>query len=123
MGHAILAAAGGDASAIKAESVITAANGGDEAATKILVECGEVLGRGLVGFVNVLNPQLVVVGGGVGESAPMLVERATAVMQGEALAGRKDVRVVQAVLGNDAGLLGAAALAFDEHDSREGLHR
>ena len=44
-------------------------------------------------------------------------------MAGEALAGRRDVRVVQAELGNDAGILGAAALAFDEHDSREGLHR
>ena len=40
-----------------------------------------------------------------------------------ALAGRRDVRIVQAELGNDAGVLGAAALAFDEHDSREGLHR
>jgi hypothetical protein len=51
------------------------------------------------------------------------VDRATEVMQEEALAGRRDVRVVQALLGNDAGILGAAALAFDEHDSREGLHR
>ena len=45
------------------------------------------------------------------------------VMQGEALAGRRDVSVVQAVLGNDAGILGAAAMAFDEQDSREGLSR
>ncbi len=42
-------------------------------------------------------------------------------MQSEALAGRRDVQVTQAVLGNDAGILGAAALAFDEHDAREGL--
>jgi predicted NBD/HSP70 family sugar kinase len=45
------------------------------------------------------------------------------VIDAQALAGRRDVRVVQAELGNDAGVLGAAALAFDEHDSREGLHR
>jgi hypothetical protein len=33
------------------------------------------------------------------------------------------VMVIQAELGNDAGVVGAAALAFDEYDSREGLHR
>lgn len=122
-GSAILQAAGGDAEEITAEAVIEAANSGDEAARGILLDAGEILGRGLVGFVNVFNPQMIVIGGGVGESAGFLVERATEVMQGEALAGRRDVRVMTAVLGNDAGILGAAALAFDEHDSREGLHR
>jgi len=122
-GSAIVQAAGGNADDITAESVIVAASKGDEVARQILLDAGEILGRGLVGFVNVLNPKLIVVGGGVGEAAPQLVERATEVMQGEALAGRRDVQVVPAVLGNDAGILGAAALAFDEHDSREGLHR
>ncbi|HSK46910.1 MAG TPA: ROK family protein [Coriobacteriia bacterium] len=122
-GSAILQAAGGDASAITAEAVILAAGKGDDVARSILLEAGEILGRGLVGFVNVLNPKLIVVGGGVGESAPFVMERAAEVMQSEALAGRRDVKVVHAVLGNDAGILGAASLAFDEHDSREGLHR
>jgi glucokinase len=66
---------------------------------------------------------LIVVGGGVGESCGFLVERAAEVIDRYALAGRRDVQVVQAELGNDAGALGAAALAFDEHDEREGLHR
>jgi glucokinase len=122
-GRAIIDAAGGDADAITAEAVILAARGGDQVARDILVECGVILGRALAGFVNVLNPRLICIGGGIGESADVLVERAIEVMQSEALAGRRDVNVVQAVLGNDAGILGAAALAFDEHDSREGLHR
>ena len=122
-GHAIVEAAGGDRDAVTAEAVVTAAAKGDPVAQQIMTEAGEVLGRALVGFVNVLNPRLVVIGGGIGESAPGLVERAVEVMQGEALAGRRDVSVVSAVLGNDAGILGAAALAYDEHDSREGLHR
>ena len=96
---------------------------GDPVAREILLECGEVLGRALVGFVNIFNPRLVCIGGGIGEAADFMVERASQVMQGEALAGRRDVSVVQAVLGNDAGILGAAAMAFDEHDSREGLSR
>jgi len=122
-GRAIVDAAGGDAEEVTAEAVVIAAHGGDPVARQILLDCGEVFGRALVGFVNIFNPKLICVGGGIGESADFLVERATEVMQGEALAGRRDVSVVQAVLGNDAGILGAAALAFDEHDSREGLHR
>lgn len=122
-GQAIVDAAGGRSEEITAEAVVIAARGGDNVSRKILLECGDILGRALVGFVNLLNPALVCVGGGIGESADFLVERAAEVMQKEALAGRRDVRVVQAVLGNDAGILGAAALAFDEHDSREGLHR
>lgn len=122
-GSAIVKAAGGNPEKITAEAVIIAAKKGDKVARDILLERGEIFGRGLVGFVNVFNPQLIVVGGGVGEASPELVDRATEVMRGEALAGRRDVQVVMATLGNDAGILGAAAMAFDEHDSREGLHR
>jgi len=122
-GRAILDAAGGDIDAVTAEAVLDAAHAGDEVATKIMMEAGVVLGRALVGLVNLLNPQLVVVGGGIGESAAFVIERASELIAEEALAGRRDVKVIQAELGNDAGVLGAAALAFDEHDAREGLHR
>ena len=122
-GKAILDAAGGDIDAVTAEAVIQAAHTGDEVSTKILMDAGVILGRALVGLVNSLNPQMIVVGGGTGESCSFMVDRAADVIAEEALAGRRDVRVIQAELGNDAGVLGAAALAFDEHDSREGLHR
>jgi glucokinase len=122
-GKPILDAAGGNIDDVTAEAVVTAARAGDPLARQILLDAGDVLGRALVGFVNMLNPKLVVVGGGIGESAEFLVSRAAEVMQAEALAGRRDVSVIQAVLGNDAGILGAAALAFDEYDAREGLHR
>jgi glucokinase len=121
--RAIRDEAGGAAPAVSAENVIDAALKGDEIAREILLDAGEVLGEALVGIVNLLNPKLVVVGGGIGESCGFLVERAAEVIGAQALAGRRDVRMVQAELGNDAGVLGAAALAFDEHDSREGLHR
>lgn len=122
-GRAIVEAAGGDEKNITGEAVIMAAAKGDPVAREILDEAADILGRGLVGFVNTLNPKMIVVGGGVTEAAPFIVDRAAEVMQGEALAGRRDVQVVPAVLGNDAGILGAAALGFDEYDSREGLHR
>lgn len=121
-GREILAAASGKIGDVTAESVLIAAQRGDEVAREILLEAGVVLGRALVGFVNIFNPKLVVIGGGIGESADFMVERAAEVMRGEALAGRRDVTVVQAVLGNDAGILGAAAMSYDEFDARGGMH-
>ncbi len=115
--------AGGDPDAVTAEHVVEAAKRGDESAREILYEAGHVLGQALVGVVNLLNPKAIVIGGGIGESAPIVVEQAAKIIEEEALAGRRDVSVVRAALGNDAGVLGAAALAFDEHDSREALHR
>ena len=122
-GAAILAQAHGNVEAITAEDVVNAALAGDEAAREILLDAGALLGEALVGVVNLLNPRLIVVGGGIGESCGFMIERAAEVVDAQALAGRRDVRMVQAELGNDAGILGAAALAFDEYDSREGLHR
>jgi glucokinase len=122
-GQAILDEAGGEVDSITAEAVVRAALKGDEVARKVLLDAGEVLGKALVGLVNLLNPRLVIVGGGIGEACDFMVERAAEVVMAEALAGRGDVAFKQAALGNDAGILGAAALAFDEYDSREGLHR
>lgn len=122
-GRAIAEEVGGDKEKITAEAVILAAKKGDKVARGILLEKGTILGRALVGFVNVFNPKLILIGGGVGEASPELVDKAAEVMRDEALAGRRDVEVEVATLGNDAGVLGAAAMAFDEHDSREGLHR
>jgi glucokinase len=121
-GSSIVRLAGGDEDAITAEIVIEGANAGDEAAVEIMAHVGDMLGEALVGLVNILNPQAIVVGGGIGESCPLVSERAAARVAAEALAGRRDLKVLVAELGNDAGVAGAAALAFEDHDSREGLH-
>jgi glucokinase len=122
-GAGILRRAGDDKDKITAEVVIEAANAGDEAAAEVMGRIGRILGENLVGLVNLLNPELILIGGGIGESCPLVIERASQAIASEALAGRRDVTVVQAALGNDAGVVGAAALAFDEHESRDGLHR
>ncbi len=122
-GSGILRLASGDADNITAEIVIDAANSGDEAATRIMGRVGHILGEALVGIVNLLNPQMLVIGGGIGESCPLIIERASEAIATGALAGRRDVTVVPALLGNEAGVVGAASMAFDEHDSREGMHR
>lgn len=120
-GVAIYDAAGSKLEAVNARSLVIAAAGGDEYALELLRELGAKLGEALVGLVNIFNPQIVCIGGGIGESADELAKAAAEVVHTRALAGRKDVKVIQATLGNDAGVLGAAALAFDEYESREGF--
>jgi glucokinase len=115
--------AGGDPTEVTAEDVIVAAHEGDAECKRILAHAAHILGRALVGIVNLLNPQLILIGGGVAEGNPVFSDTVQSVIADEALAGRNDVKVVLAMLGNDAGVLGAAALAFDEYDSRENLHR
>lgn len=120
-GKAIYDAAGRVMRNVSAQSLIIAAAGGDKVACSILEERGAILGQALVGFVNIFNPSVICIGGGIGEAANALVESAARVVHTHALAGRKDVEIIQATLGNDAGILGAAALAFDEYETREGF--
>lgn len=120
-GKAIYDAAGNTLSKVDAHALMMAARGGDHVALSELSELGEILGQALVSLVNVFNPKMICIGGGIGESADELVRSAGHIVDTQALAGRKDVRVVQATLGNDAGTLGAAALAFEEYEAREGF--
>jgi glucokinase len=122
-GASLLEKAGRDACAVTAEDVIVCAHEGDAACLAILHDASRILGRALVGIVNLMNPQLIVIGGGVAEGNAFFADEAARAIADEALAGRTDVRVVLAQLGNDAGALGAASLAFDEYDSRESVHR
>lgn len=121
-GAALLEAAGGSLDLVDADALVAVARAGDEPSLEILRELGEVLGDALIGLVNAFNPRMVCIGGGIGEAADELVRVAADRVDTHALAGRKDVTVVQATLGNDAGILGAAALAFDQYAAREGFN-
>ena len=108
--------AGGDPERVTGRQVTEAALQGDVAARGILSEAGRRLGEGIAGLVNVLDPQIVVVGGGVIAAGDLLLDPARAAFQ-EAVEGpdhRPRVPIVPAELGNDAGAVGAAALALEE---------
>ncbi|MCL2333098.1 MAG: ROK family protein [Actinomycetia bacterium] len=86
---------------------------------RTLSERTEVLAAALVGIINIFNPRLILIGGGIGQSNGELVRGAAELATRHAMAGRKYLQIIQATLGNDAGVLGGAALAFAEADERE----
>ena len=90
------------------------AHAGDELAVAVLAEVGERLGFGLVGLVNTFNPEVIVIGGGAVRSGELLLEPARRVVAERALGpARELVRIVPAHFGDEAGMMGAALMAFD----------
>ncbi len=97
---------------ITAELVHQAAEQGDLDAREIIDRAGRYLGSGLVAFVNIFNPDVIVIGGGTAKIGAMLLEPALAELNTRAFRiAREHVRVVPAQLGDRAGALGAAMLA------------
>lgn len=94
-------------------AITAAAAAGDERACAVLSEIGEWLGVGIAGLVAVLDPEVVVVGGGVSAAGNLLLEPARATFRTYLTARdrRPEPQVLLAALGPDAGFIGAADLA------------
>lgn len=96
-----------------AEEAVTAARNGDVLAQDAVREAACYLGLGIANIVSLLNPQMVVLGGGLMQAADLFVEiiRQTVEEWAQPIAARQ-VRIEKTALGEDAGLLGAARLAL-----------
>lgn len=95
---------------VTAEVVASAARQGDLLACEVVSSIANYLGIGLANLVNIFNPELIIIGGGVSKMGDMLLEPARKVVEESALSlPSKTVRIVQARLGDDAGVVGAAA--------------
>ncbi|MFL5929656.1 MAG: ROK family protein [Gaiellaceae bacterium] len=94
------------------------ARAGDRVAVEVLDGIGRRLGATMGSFVNIFNPEAIVIGGGWGKAAgDFLLETAREVMEREALSpARELVRIVPAQLGPEAGLVGAGFVAFEALD-------
>jgi glucokinase len=95
--------------------LVARARDGEAAAVDALAEIGHRLGAGIASFVNVFEPELVVVGGGFGSAAgELLLGAAREVLAAEGLEpGRDTVRIVPAQLGFYAGVIGAGMIAVE----------
>lgn len=112
---------GGDP-AVEGPEITTRAASGDATAAAAVTEVGEWLGRGLASLVAVLDPEVIVVGGGVSEAGDLLLAPARALLaQSVTGADRRPLPgVVAASLGNEAGVVGAAMLAASDRAGHSG---
>jgi glucokinase len=114
-GEGMLFKAGGDSAELTPEIIARAAGRGDEAARELLRESGEYLGIALASIVNLLDPEVIVIGGGISRAGELVLEPARATMRRRSmkLEGR-EIPIVPAALGDDAGVIGASFLARGE---------
>ncbi|MHB1673402.1 MAG: ROK family protein [Acidobacteriaceae bacterium] len=100
--------------ATTARELVLLARQGDPVAKKLIAQTGEYLGLALANLVSILDPETIVVGGGVAAAGNLLLTPARETMRlwAQPLAG-KHVRIVRSRLGARAALLGTAKMAFD----------
>lgn len=108
-----VAEAGGDPASVRGEHVVAAARAGDAAARAVLDSFAWWLGVGIANLVNVLDSEVVVIGGGVSEDADLYLGRTRDLVREQLVGGERRPRVpiVPARLGESAGAIGAALLA------------
>jgi len=97
------------------EVVMKAAIAGDEVSKNIWEKFGTALGIGMASCVNILNVEMIVIGGGVSQAWEMFIDAARKELTARGLrAPSERVKVMQSVLGDDEGIIGASYLALHE---------
>lgn len=110
-----------DPATLDARAVADAAEAGDALAVRLYAEAGRALGLGIGGLVNLLSPEVVVVGGGLINAGELLFAPLRAAVPEIAFqAPLSRCRIVAAELGTDAGLVGAVAWAVRRFRARSG---
>jgi glucokinase len=99
--------------AIKAERIAEAAKRGDALALSVIEWSAKYVGSGLVNLVNIFNPEMIVMGGGLSKIGDLLLQPAVNIVRQRAFPLLSQaVRIVPSTIGDDAAVLGAAAFAF-----------
>jgi glucokinase len=99
--------------AVTSQDVSAAAMDGDLRAAEVIQDAGFALGAALGNFVNIFNPEVIVIGGGLAEIGERLIAPAKQSLQRFALPDLvEDLEIRKSALGTHTGLFGAAALVF-----------
>lgn len=99
---------------LSAKAVWDAVKDGDPVAIQVAERFGEYLGKGLAAVAAVANPEVFVIGGGVSKAGTILFDYIRPAFERYAFHGCKNAEFALAVLGNDAGIYGAAGLILNE---------
>ena len=100
---------------ITSEDIYQAARHGDVLAVDVMKSMGRLLGIGIANLINIFNPEMIVIGGGVKDAWPLFIDATREEIKKRAFeypAAR--TQIVPSVLGDDAGMIGAAAVAFQK---------
>ena len=103
-----------DLEEVTAKDVIDAAKAGDEVADKIFDKFCDYLGYSLAATAAVIDPEIIILGGGVSRAGQVMLDRVQAYYVKYAWPGIRDMKFALAQLGNDAGIYGAASIAIGE---------
>ena len=99
-----------DKEEISAKTVFDALKDGDKVAEEIVEEFGVYLGHAMANLAAVVDPSVIVIGGGVSKAGEILLDYVEKNFQEKAFFANKNTELVLATLGNDAGICGAAKL-------------
>ncbi len=100
---------------ITAEKVSLAAQGGDSLALKVIAKAAGYLGAGMISLVNLFNPEMIVIGGGMAKMGDLLLAPVRQVVKERAFQLlAQAVRIVPGQLSDDAGVFGAAIFALEQ---------
>ncbi len=111
---------GNDLSQLTIRRMFAAMKKGDRVAPEVVREKAEILGIALAGLANVVNPELIILGGGVAEGGTIFVDIVKETVLGRALpVVAESLAVAPALLGNSAGFIGAAILDCDEETAAD----
>lgn len=98
---------------ITSKEVFEAAAEGDSLSQEVIDYCMEYLGLGIANAITTLDPDMVILGGGVSKSGQVVFDKVQKVVNERCLkAAVKNVKIVPAGLGTDAGLIGALAIVL-----------
>lgn len=104
----------GNLEEITAEKVGIAAQSGDPLSMDVISGAANYLGVGMANIVNIFNPEIIVVGGGMAKLGDFLLDPVRQIVKERAFPiSAQAVRIVTARLGDDAGIYGAAVFAFE----------
>lgn len=109
----------GDLSDVTPEIIDQACRLGDPLARKAWARAGSQIGLVLAGVANLLNPERIVVGGGIAKAGRWILSPMRQAFKERAMREWKGTNIVPARLGGSAGLIGAALLAREEREKGE----
>ena len=109
----LLTRAGGRLEDITARIVAASAAAGDAVAARVFRRAATYIGIGVANLLNLLNPAMVILGGGVSKAGALLLDPVRTTARERAFERpARDARIVLSSLGDDAGAVGAATVAF-----------